>query len=260
MTAERPTRKNRRDWNASSDEYQMRHGRALSEAAEAWGVWRIPESELGVLDEVADRGVLELGCGAAQWSIALAERGARVVGIDLSECQLVHAARRAAEEGIDLRLVHGNAEMLPFADSVFDIVFCDHGAMSFAHPDRTVAEVSRVLRPGGLLAFCMSTPIRDICWDEEIEGIGERLVEDYFGMLRFEDDESVFFQLGYGDWIRLFRRNGLEIEDLIELRPSDTASTTYTEFVPHGWARKWPAENIWKVRKRDHPGTGGPTG
>ena len=45
------------------------------------------------------------------------------------------------------------------------------------------------------------------------------------------------------------RHNGFVVEDLIELRPPGDATTTYPEYVPHGWARRWPAENIWKVRK-----------
>ncbi len=44
----------------------------MSSSPEAWGVWRIPETELGVLGDVSGLDVLELGCGAAQWSIALA--------------------------------------------------------------------------------------------------------------------------------------------------------------------------------------------
>ena len=60
----------------------------------AWGVWQVPESELQVLGDVRDKDVLELGCGAAQWSIALARVGARPVGIDLSERQLDHAPIR----------------------------------------------------------------------------------------------------------------------------------------------------------------------
>lgn len=250
MVDDRPIRKNRLDWNTSSDEYQQRHGRRLAETAMAWGVWRIPEAELGVLGDVSDLDVLELGCGAAQWSISLAGRGARMVGIDLSERQLAHAARDAHEARLEIALVHANAERLPFDDLSFDVVFCDHGAVCFASPHRIVPEASRVLKRGGMFAFCMSTPIRDVCWDPAIDGIGDRLIERYFGMQRFEDDESVFYQLGYGDWIRLFRRNDFEIEDLIELRPPDAATTTYADYVPHDWARKWPAENIWKVRKR----------
>ncbi len=47
----------------------------------------------------------------------------------------------------------------------------------------------------------------------------------------------------------MFRRNGLVVEDLIELQAPAGATTTYVDFVPRAWARKWPAEEIWVVRK-----------
>ena len=52
-----------------------------------------------------------------------------------------------------------------------------------------------------------------------------------------------------GSWIRLLRRSGLEIEDLIEVRPPETATTRYP-FVTLDWARQWPCEEVWKARKR----------
>jgi hypothetical protein len=64
-----------------------------------------------------------------------------------------------------------------------------------------------------------------------------------------EDGDETCYQLPYGAWIRLFRENGLHVEDLIEMAPDDPA-TTYTGYVPLGWAGRWPAENIWKARKR----------
>src|SRR5439155_10214033 len=131
----------------------------------AWGVWRIPESELGVLGQVEEREILELGCGAAQWTVALAQAGARATGLDLSDQQLTHARARSRS----ISLVHGDAESLPFRRGAFDIVFCDHGATVFASPQATISEVSRVLRPTGLFAFCMSSPIRDICFDPEAD-------------------------------------------------------------------------------------------
>jgi SAM-dependent methyltransferase len=82
-------RRNRAAWDADADDYQSRNASTL--AGMAWGVWQLPEAGLGVLGEVADRDVLELGCGGAQWSVALARAGARVIGLDLSERQLAHA-------------------------------------------------------------------------------------------------------------------------------------------------------------------------
>lgn len=244
--------KNRADWNAESDAYQTAHAEQLARIGEAWGVWQIPESELRVLPDVADRDVLELGCGAAQWSIRLAGRGARVVGLDLSERQLEHARANVTAAGATVDLVHASAERLPFGDASFDIVFCDHGAMSFADPYATVPEVARILRDGGAFAFSAATVFHVLC-DERGENGAWRLTNalqrDYFGIRRREDDTNVDFALGYGDWIRLFRANGFAIEDLIELRAPLEGTTSYGEFAPYEWARRWPAEQIWKLRR-----------
>ena len=85
-------RRNRAFWDADADDYQSAHGDVLARHPKAWGVWRIPEDELGVLGDAAGLDVLEYGCGAAQWSIALADDGARAVGLDQSTGQLRHAA------------------------------------------------------------------------------------------------------------------------------------------------------------------------
>lgn len=79
----------------------------------------------------------------------------------------------------------------------------------------------------------------------------DRLLRPYFGMHRFEwpDEDSVEFHLGYGDWIRLFRASGFDVEDLVELRPPAGATTRYP-FVTAEWARSWPSEEAWKARKR----------
>jgi 2-polyprenyl-3-methyl-5-hydroxy-6-metoxy-1,4-benzoquinol methylase len=109
-------RRNRAAWNADADAYQARHGKQqqLTAGGMGWGTWYLPESELQVLGEVAGRDVLELGCGSAQWSIALARAGARPVGLDLSDQQLRHARRLIAEAGVQVRLLHASAEAVPW--------------------------------------------------------------------------------------------------------------------------------------------------
>jgi SAM-dependent methyltransferase len=240
---------NRAFWNAFSDEYQATHGDLLTRTAMAWGVWRIPESELNVLGDVAGRHVLELGCGAAQWTLALRGRGAHAVGVDLSEQQLVHARAAARSRFAEAGLVQGDAERLPFRSGSFDIVFCDHGAIAFARPELVVPEISRVLRVGGLCALCMSTPIHDICFDASANAVTRRLTVDYFRLSAYDDGSCVEYQLPYGAWVRLFKSAGLLVDDLIELRPPPDASTTYADFVPRSWAERWPAEHIWKLSK-----------
>lgn len=242
--------KNRDWWNAESDAYQERHGEQLAtNAGLAWGVWQIPEAELVVLGEVAGRDVLELGCGAAQWSISLAKLGARPVGLDLSSRQLGHAREGLEAAGVDFPLIEASAESTPLDDDSFDIVFCDHGAFSFADPRLLVPECARLLRAGGLLAFNMVSPVFDIAYDLGAEDVAESFQNSYFDLEEFDAGDTTEFQLPFGRWIRLLRDNGFEIEDLIELRAPEGAESSY-DLVSAEWARRWPAENIWKARKR----------
>jgi SAM-dependent methyltransferase len=243
-------RKNKAMWEATSNTYEQLHAQALAgENALAWGLWRIPESELNVLGEVADKDILEFGCGAARWSIALAQQGARPVGLDISSQQLAHARRLMAEAGIDFPLIEASAEVVPLPDASFDIIFCDWGAMTFTNPYQSVPEAARLLRPGGIFAFSGATPIQFICSDVKTDRIERHLINDYFGLTHLDWGDSVDFQIPYGEWIRLFRRNHLLIEDLIETRPAPGAINTYRSEEENEWARHWPMESIWKVRK-----------
>ena len=237
---------NRAAWDAWSQEYQA----TRDVRGGYWGVWSVPEAELDVLGDVAGKEILELGCGAAQWSIALAQEGAHMVGLDNSERQLEHARSLMDAAGVDFPLVHGPAEELPFEEESFDVVFCDWGATNFADPYKVVPEVARVLRPGGLFAFSGSTPIEWLAFDEVADAWDDRLHMDYFGMHRNEWSEgTVGFQLPYGEWIRLFRENGLAIEALIEIQPPPDAHSTFRDEKAREWARRWPMEQIWKVRR-----------
>jgi SAM-dependent methyltransferase len=247
----RDARTNRKSWDADSAEYQREHRKALTgEKALAWGIWRIPERELNVLGNVKGKRILELGCGGAQWSIALKTLRARPVGMDNSFQQLRHAKESQRGSRSSVPVIQAAAEFLPFRDDLFDIVFCDYGAMSFADPARTVPEAARVLTSGGLLAFSTTTPWLSVCWPDEAEEVTTSLHASYFGLRRqtWSSDDTIDFQLPYGEWIRLFRANGLAIEDLIEVRPPSGAKTTFPGR-PLRWARRWPAEMIWKVRK-----------
>ena len=242
--------RNREHWDKQSDEYQAVHGPQLNVDELIWGAWSIPESKLGALDEVVGKDVLELGCGAARWSIELARRGARPVGLDNSARQLEHARGLMANAGVDFPLVHASAEEVPLPDESFDIVFSDHGALSWADPHIVVPEVARVLRPGGILAFNVSSPLLCICYDEKTDTTDTALHRSYFELgLAPEGNGAATYELTDGEWIRLLLANGLSVEALFELRPPEGAATTYGDYVFPEWAAQWPGEHLWKARK-----------
>ena len=240
--------RNRAEWDRTSEEYQALHGAGLGRGA-VWGMWHIPEDELRILGDVEGKDVLEFGCGAADWSIALAKRGARAVGIDLSPRRLAIARERVAAAGVAVRLVEGNAEHSPFPDASFDVVFADHGATTFADPYRYVPEAARLLRYGGVFAFNAVTTLSELVRESD-GGLTDQLMYDYFDIHTIDQgDDGVSFVLGTGDWIRLFMANGFLVEDYRELRAPENGKSTYADNNDYAWARRWPFEAIWKVRR-----------
>jgi SAM-dependent methyltransferase len=246
-------RRNRQKWDALAKEFAAPGEKAWASSNPTWGIWGIPESEASVLPrDLTGKDAIELGCGTAYVSAWLARRGARVVGIDNSQEQLATARRLQREHGLDFPLIHGNAETVPYADASFDFAISEYGACLWADPDRWVPEAARLLRPGGQMVFLTNSFLLMLCMPDQ-DGIAasDRLLRPAFGIHRLEwpDDPGVEFHLSHGDWIRVLRASGFEIEDLIELRPSEGPPPRYP-FVTLEWARKWPCEEVWKVRRR----------
>ena len=243
-------RKNRAFWEHSAISYERRHAAGLEKhGGMAWGFWRRPENQLQLLGDVRGKRILELGCGAARWSLALARRGAVAIGIDTSREQLGHALRVVGTQRSNLALVRASAEELPFKDATFDIAFCDFGALTFADPDRTIPEASRVLRPRGRLVCAQSSPLRFLFEIENGDRLSSRLQRDYFslGWLHFpETDERA---LTYAGWIHLFRESGFVVEDLLETCPGPNDRSPYLDRHGERWARHWPIECLWSLRK-----------
>jgi 2-polyprenyl-6-hydroxyphenyl methylase/3-demethylubiquinone-9 3-methyltransferase len=101
----------------------------------------------------ADRRVVDLGCGGGFMAEAIAARGARVVGVDPCEAALEAARGHARETGLPVDYRLGAGEAIPLPNASADVVVCVDVLEHVADVERTVAEVARVLVPGGLLLY-----------------------------------------------------------------------------------------------------------
>jgi ubiquinone/menaquinone biosynthesis C-methylase UbiE len=114
----------------------------------------MPEFErlAGQIDELLPRGgdILEVAPGPGFLSIELARRGRhRITGLDISRTFVEIARKNAEAARVSVDFRHGNASTMPFADSSFDFVVCRAAFKNFSEPVNAIAEMHRVLRPGG---------------------------------------------------------------------------------------------------------------
>ena len=205
-----------------------------------------PRAEVDALGDVAGRDVLEYGCGAAQWSAALAADGAPS-SPSTSRVASCATPRRPPPQarGSCARAARPSPSRMAVSTWCSATTARCRSAIPIARCPRSRACCARA----GGFAFSHSTPWPYLAWDERRERVGRRLRRPYFGIRRFDSGEgTVDFSLGYGDWIRRFRRHGFVVEDLVELRAPKGAPTTFPDFDAR-WARRWPAEQVWKLRR-----------
>ena len=186
-----------------------------------WGLFAVPERDLGVLGAVAGLELAELACGTAYFSAWLSRAGATTVALDLSAEQLTTACRLQRSGGPVFPLVQADAEALPLADGCVDLVVSEHGAAAWCDPERWLPEAARVLRPGGRLVFLTNSHLSALCGGIE-------------------------FHPSPGDWVRLLRGAGFVVEAVHELyAPPEGGDHPFYEIVSRDWATRWPAEELW---------------
>jgi|SRR5215218_2338365 SAM-dependent methyltransferase len=243
-------RVNRDAWNVAAADDVALAKRQWAAPEPSWGIWSVPEAEVGALPDVAGMDAVELGCGTAYFSAWLARRGARPTGIDVSENQLATARAMQAEHGVEFPLLQASAEDVPLPDDCAELVLSEYGASLWCEPEAWIGEAARLLRPGGHLVFltnhllvALTVPPTGPC--------GDRLLRDQRGLhaLTFPEDDGIEFHISHGEWIALLGRHGFAVTGLHELyAPADAEATRY-EWMTVEWARRWPVEEIWTARR-----------
>jgi SAM-dependent methyltransferase len=198
---------------------------------------------LETLPDVAEAKGLDVGCGEGHNTRLVAQRGARMTGIDIAETFVWHAREHEAREPLDIEYIVADACRLPFAAQSFDFATAFMSLMDIPTPERAIAEVQRVLKPGGFFQFsiahpCFDTPHRRNLRNEQ--GVTYAIeVGDYFVNLDGDVSRWLFsttpdvvkkglplfrvprFTRTLSQWLNLLVHAGFIIERIEEPRPSD---------------------------------------
>ncbi|MFJ7209771.1 methyltransferase domain-containing protein [Streptomyces sp. NPDC098789] len=130
--------------------------RVLEESAASTGIRRLRAWTRGVLDIRPGGTAVDVGCGNGAWTQQLAlctGSTGQAVGVEPHHGLRAIAVRRAEQAASRARFVAGDALALPFSSRSTDVVWCERVLQHLDEPGRAVAEISRVLRPGGRVAL-----------------------------------------------------------------------------------------------------------
>ena len=213
---------NRRWWDAAAPAYLAEHGDDLGAVDFLWGPEGLREADAHLLGDVAGRRVLEIGCGSAPCARWLRTAGADVVALDLSAGMLARAAELNRSSGVDVPLVQADAGALPLASGSVDLACSAFGGLPFvADVEGALAEVARVLRPGGRFVASVNHPMR---WPfpDSPDPADLQIVSSYFDRTPYVETDDigntvyVEHHRTVGDWVRAVVGAGLVLADLLE--------------------------------------------
>jgi SAM-dependent methyltransferase len=160
--------------------------------------------------------VLDVGCGYGFYSLDLARRGASLIGCDLALDALAASNQTVQGLGLDSRALYmaGNGSILPLVSGAFDLIFCNCVLEHVADDQQALAEMCRVLRPGGLLYLTVDSAEHNLTLGflERLSPTLKRL------LLRPEVARGVTVRQGLDDYLagiydvrRRYRRKELEV-------------------------------------------------
>jgi len=205
-----------------------------------------------MLPDVSRLRGLDIGCGEGNDTRLLAQRGARMIGVDISHKFVAHAAASEAGEPCGIRYVNASGSALPFADESFDFVAACMSLMDMANLDEAVREAHRVLKPGGFFQFSITHPcFQTPRWKWILDEKGQRIAMecgDYFAQPQAVVQEWIFgaappeareglekfripmFFCTLSSWMNLLLEAGFALERMEEPVADDETIANHPEF------------------------------
>lgn len=132
--------------------------------------------------------VLDIGCGTGNFSIKLAEKGAEVVGIDVSEPMLAKARKKAENKNLNIKFYKKDVTNLDFADNSFDAVFSMAAVEFIDNLEKAFNEIKRVVKPGGKIL--LGTITKDSEWGKIYQKQAEK-EDSVFNNAEFKNPEDL---------------------------------------------------------------------
>jgi SAM-dependent methyltransferase len=231
-------RANRGWWDAAAPAYLAEHGHDLGDADFLWCPEGLREADVHLLGDVTGRRVLEIGCGSAPCSRWLRSAGAEPVALDVSGGMLARAAELNRATGLPVGLLQGDAGALPLTDGSVDLACSAFGGLPFvADAGAVLAEVARVLRPGGRFVTSVNHPMR---WPmpDSPDPADLRVTSSYFDRRPYVETDDrgrtvyVEHHRTIGDWVRAVVGAGLVLSDLIEPEWTPGRTETWGQWSP----------------------------
>jgi ubiquinone/menaquinone biosynthesis C-methylase UbiE len=202
-----------------------------------------------MLPEVRGLHGFDLGCGEGHNTRQLADRGARITALDITRGMIgpAHAEERANPRGI--AYVRGSGLALPFGARAFDFVTAFMSVMDMPDHPRVLAEVHRVLKPGGFFQLSMTHPcFQTPMWQWLLDENGKRramVCGDYFRELHGDIEEWTFGAA---------RKDGLEPKNFQIPRFTHTLETWLHMFLDAGFAlERFSEPTVDEATLAQHP-------
>jgi SAM-dependent methyltransferase len=239
-------------WNSWADQFQEEYGGDEIDVGIAWGPGAAEGDDLGLLGDLEGTKAIELGCGGAQFGIALSERGADVTGVDISAEQLAYARALADDRDQNIEFIETSVTDMPMIqDATYELAFSAWAFQWVADLDACFAEAYRILQEGGRFVFSVDHPYYKLLDPETHEF--ERSYFDDSPRRAYSDSldaEMVIYRRPVSEVVNRLIDTGFTIEELREpgYADPDDYESEFGSYVPELMATV-PPTVVYAARK-----------